>query len=194
MPLGPEPGLFLEGPAPVDPARLFELLGQGGTDMDTGVTTNLDEVFGGLRLWLGLHEPGIAGLAAQDAAAERGSVPYLAAFGGEHRMVLTVFLANAGGLAALARPPQDAVRFVDMVDIQSEFAEPFSLLVRRFGPDPAPAQRMLALVQGWDRAGRPSSAGLRIRAYPRDAQYSPAAGEQVLEQRSTRFVLDWPGK
>ncbi|PYN54271.1 MAG: hypothetical protein DMD94_15480, partial [Candidatus Rokuibacteriota bacterium] len=47
-------------------------------------------------------------------------------------------------------------------------------------------------ARAWDAAGRPTSSGLRIRALPIDATYTPNAAEHVVEKRWTRLVLDWP--
>jgi hypothetical protein len=73
-------------------------------------------------------------------------------------------------------------------------AEPraFELYVRGLGDSADIARRLCRHAQEWDSAGRPGSDGLRIRALPIAAGYVPAAGEQIIEKRWTRLVLDWP--
>ncbi len=67
----------------------------------------------------------------------------------------------------------------------------FELYVRGFGSG-ALEDRLRRHARAWDAAGRPTSSGLRIRALPIDATYTPNAAEHVVEKRWTRLVLDWP--
>ncbi len=65
------------------------------------------------------------------------------------------------------------------------------LNVRSYGPSPAVGQRLVDQVLAWDAAGRPSSEGLHIRAYPHDADYVPSANEFVVHKEQTQIVLHW---
>jgi protein-L-isoaspartate(D-aspartate) O-methyltransferase len=53
------------------------------------------------------------------------------------------------------------------------------------------AERLVAHVQAWAAAERPGGRDLRLRAYAREQDYQPRAGEVVVERRWTRFVLTW---
>jgi hypothetical protein len=67
-----------------------------------------------------------------------------------------------------------------------------TLRVRRFGPDEQLAERLIEHLSAWERAVRPSTTGLRIRAYPQEVPYTPSVGEIIIAKRWTRLVLDWP--
>ena len=70
----------------------------------------------------------------------------------------------------------------------------FPLYVRQFGSDESQARRLVDHVRAWDVAGRPSTDGLRVRAYRQEAEPVPLEeGDIVIEKRWTRLVLDWPG-
>ena len=49
----------------------------------------------------------------------------------------------------------------------------------------------LAQIRAWDAAGRPSFETMRIRAYPKDADYVPADGELLIEKPWTRLIVEW---
>jgi protein-L-isoaspartate(D-aspartate) O-methyltransferase len=68
---------------------------------------------------------------------------------------------------------------------------PFDLFLRSFGPDETLPQRLIGHIAAWDAAGRLSSEGLRIRAYPKDTDYVPSANEHVVVKQWTQLVLDW---
>ncbi|HVA92176.1 MAG TPA: hypothetical protein VNL71_20310 [Chloroflexota bacterium] len=67
-----------------------------------------------------------------------------------------------------------------------------TLSVRRFGPNEQLAQQLIEQLVAWDAAGRPSTKGLRIRAYPRDPAYVPSSNEVVIAKQYTDLVRDWP--
>lgn len=158
-PLGAEPGHFLqyEGDLPVDPAALLAAIRRGPGRPGPAVDVSPREIRGGLRLWLALYEPAAADVAALGPAAERMVLPPVTAFPG---MGGVPVLLGPGSLAALA--PAD---------------RPGAVLVRGYGPaGDELAARLLARVREWDAAGRPSSAGLTIRAHPRTGPVPGGAG------------------
>jgi hypothetical protein len=104
--------------------------------------------------------------------------------------VFAPVLLGETGLAALTRPPGQPTPLLNVNDLYTP-GPPFALFVRQFGADEAVAQRLIARVQAWDAAGRPSSDGLHIRAYRKDCDYVPSGGEIVIEKRWTQLVLDW---
>lgn len=95
-------------------------------------------------------------------------------------------LVEGASMSVLMRPPGQSLCLDEPMD-----SPPFELFVRSFGPDQTLAQRLIAQVTAWEAAGRPGTDGLRLRAYPRDVQDAPSAGEIVIEKRWTRLVLDW---
>jgi len=68
------------------------------------------------------------------------------------------------------------------------------LWVRNFGEDEGLARALIGHLVAWEAAGRPSTAGLRIRAYPPDAEPAGEADETVIVKGRMRLVLDWPSR
>jgi hypothetical protein len=52
-------------------------------------------------------------------------------------------------------------------------------------------RRLMALVQDWAAAGRPSDADLRISAYPRGAAPAAPPNAVAIDERWTTFLLEW---
>ena len=62
-----------------------------------------------------------------------------------------------------------------------------------FGSEgPELAARLAGHVRGWDAAGRPSLAGLRVSAYPAGTGPPGAQRGAVIDKQHTRLVLAWP--
>ncbi len=177
--LGDEPGVLLElgdGRA-VDTAALYAALGQPREAVATGVSMTLADVVDGLGLWLALHEPDVGRLTAIGAAVERGLVPALISFPG---MVATTVLVGERALAALVRP--DPATDVDRFDLR----------VQTFGPEADDlALRLAAHVHAWEAGGRPSTTGLRIRAYPQPADGDNDQTSIRIDTHHARLLLDW---
>lgn len=175
-PLGDQTGLFLKlgDERTVDAAALCAALGQPGQRVPLGVSVTPADVMGGLGLWLAMLDADVGQLSAFGAAADRSVVPALVRVPG---MSLTTVLVGDSGLAALARPDEDS-------DSGS------TLAAQSFGPADDLARRLAAHVRAWDRQGRPSTAELRIRAYPRDAMTDDTAS-MVIDKRHTRLLIDW---
>jgi len=185
--LGPEPGLYLsvDDPSRVDAGAIYALLTGPARDQPTVVRATPREVWRGLQLWLVLREPGLCGLSAEGEMAERGIVPCLLEISGGWKWCFTAGLLGEASLSVLMRPPDDSPAMDNPDD------SPLELFVRSFGPDNTSAQRLIEHVTAWDAAGRPSSEGLRIRAYPRDTDYAPSPNEAVILKRWMLLVLDW---
>lgn len=195
VPLGPDPGLELwsrAGSLP-DAATLYGWLTGPRRDWETNVAAALHEIIAGLWMWLALHEPELGRLYAWDDLAERDVVPPLIGLGDKRKVVFTPALLGGRGLAALMRPPGQPAPLGAYLELLTP-GPPFPLFVRQLGPDGSPARRLVARVRDWDAAGRPSSAGMRVRAYRRDSDYPPLAGEGeiIIEKQWTRLLLDWP--
>lgn len=192
--LGPDPNLTLEplDEYLIDTDMVYGLLMGASKAWPTGVEARIwDVLIGSLWTWLALHESRLCKLTAKGDLVEREIVPPLFGIDGKQSLTGTVVLLGENGLAALMRQPG---RPLPLVAMDKLFADdrPFPLFVRRFGSDDSIAQQLIAQVQAWDAAGRPSFEGMRIRSYPKDLDYQPAKGEFVVEKQWTRLVIEWP--
>jgi hypothetical protein len=193
--LGDEPLLFVQ-PADefsIDPDAAYGLLTGDSQDWATGVEITVRDAFE-LWTWLALREPQVCSLVAVGPdMIQRGIVPALTGVGGVWTSVSTIALYEETGLAALMRPPGQAVPLADVNKLAAD-RTPFSLYVRQFGADESLAQRLLARVRAWDAAGRPATDEMRVRAFPKDFAYAPVEGEFVVQKKWTRLVVDLPSK
>ena len=175
-PLGPESGLTIsvDDGIYVDGEAAYGLLSRPSTDRSTGVTASPGEVmFGGLALWLSLREPSLCILSADGQIADRGLVPCFMENSGEWRRCWTTGLLGDESLSVFTSSDNDD-----------------KLHVRSYGRGTEFSDRLVEQVSAWDAAGRPSSDGLRVRAYPEDTDYVPSTGEFVVNKRWTQLVLD----
>lgn len=185
--LGPEPGLSIlfHDVRSVDSEVTYKLLTGPHRDWPTGVNATRREIFGGLILWLALRERDSCWLVAEGAVAERAIVPDLFRFSGT--VCATAGLHEGTNMCVLMGPPGQC-----RPSEKAKEVPPFELFVRSFGPDDDVAHRLIEQITAWDTAGRPSTNGLRIRAYPMESDYVPSGAGVVISKRWTRLVLDWP--
>ena len=189
IPLGPDPGLVVsvDDPTKVDGEVVYRLLSGPSEYAPTGIYATPGEVmFGGLALWLSLHEPGFCVLSAEDQMADRGIVPGLMELSGEWRRCWTNGLLGDDGLCVFARPPDGYSASEQPVGFAG-----FELFVRGYGSWSDHAERLIQQVRRWEAAGRPANDRIRLRAYPIDTDYVPSAGEVVVRKRWTQLILDW---
>ena len=188
IPLGPDPGLVVsvDDPIKVDGEVVYRLLSGPSEYAPTGIYATPGEVmFGGLALWLSLHEPGFCVLSAEDQMADRGIVPGLMELSGEWRRCWTNGLLGDEGLCVFARPPDHSS------SEQPGVPQAFELYLQGYGSWTEHAERLIQQVRRWEAAGRPANDRIRLRAYPIDTDYLPSAGEVVVRKRWTQLVLDW---
>ena len=195
MPLGPTPGLVLglEEPRAIDAQQIYAHLIGPHTDRAISSRVTPQDIWGGINLWLVLHAPTMCHLTAMGALAQQNVVPdlfgvtstYQATLGLLEGTTLCVLVCSAAR-SANREPPADIQTCLE-VDAPAR-----TLSIRRFGPDEQLAERLIEHVSAWERAGRPSTMGLRIRAYPQEVPYMPSVGEIIIAKRWTRLVLDWP--
>lgn len=156
-------------------AAMLEQLNVEPGQRVSDVRVTAQDVWGGLGLWLALHEPHIAQLSATGPALERELVPPLIAFPG-HAVTSALIVGRA--LAALVR-------------LDCGEARTFELGARPFGPGgQALAHRLVEHVRAWDAHGRPSTGGLHISAYPRGTAV-PEHAATIIDKRYSRLVLSW---
>ncbi len=67
----------------------------------------------------------------------------------------------------------------------------WAFLLRGFSSLPLPVRLKGGLLLDWTTFGLPAQGNLRIRAYPRDQNYTPSRQELVIDKQWTRLVLDW---
>jgi protein-L-isoaspartate(D-aspartate) O-methyltransferase len=135
--LGGDPGLTVQlgEERSIGTDALYAALTQAGDDVRSDVRVTAQDVWGGLGLWLALHEPHIAQLSATGPALERELVPPLIAFPGH---AVTSALIAGRALAALVR-------------LDGGEAGSFELGARPFGPAGQPlAHRLVERVRAWD--------------------------------------------
>lgn len=132
-------------------------------------------------------------MTAEGDAADRGTIPdlfryfYASSPVGTVRLVSTLGVVGARGLCLFMRPSDEAP-----VAEGDPGRQPFDLFVRTFGTDDAFAERVIWQIRAWDAAGRPHPKEVRIRAYLKDAVYSPSEGDLVVDKPWSRLVLNWP--
>ncbi len=135
--------------ASIDAAAMFRAL--HGRIHDTHPIRHLDvrDAWNGFTMWLALHDDAFCRLSAQGASAAAGQVPNLVPGGASPYGVASTFgLGSAGELVLLAaRGPGD-------------------VMLRRFGSGASLTERLQNAVAGWDDAGRPGNAALRITIDP----------------------------
>jgi protein-L-isoaspartate(D-aspartate) O-methyltransferase len=188
IPLGPDPGLVVsvDDPTKVDGEVVYRLLSGPSEYAPTGIYATPGEViFGGLALWLSLHEPCFCVLSAEGQMADRGIVPGLMELSGEWRRCWTNGLLGDDGLCVFARPPDHSS------SEQPGVPHAFELYLQGYGSWPEHAERLIRQVRRWEAAGRPANDRIRLRACPIDTDYRPSAGEVVVRKRWTQLILDW---
>lgn len=178
--LGSEPGLavIVDHSGLVDAGGLYQSIRGDYRDQPTSVQINSgQELWGGLSLWLALHEPGFCWLEAVDAAAEHGIVPELFSVAALKKFSSTIGLLDGANICVLMRTPDDSSK----------------LSVRSFGSadSAALARRLIAQVVAWAAARRPLAEALQVRVYPVENAPIFAATQTVIDKRWTRLVLDW---
>jgi protein-L-isoaspartate(D-aspartate) O-methyltransferase len=195
--LGPEPGFYLEPMVeiPIDRDAVYGWLREPVRDWPADLESSAGDILNGsLWTWLGLHEPRICRLVAEDDWVDRQIMPPLLGFEAKKRSAQTVVLIGQNSAAALVRPPDQSVPIVPMEKLfepDSPASQPFPLFVRQLGPDDSGAKQLLAHIQSWKAAGSPTSNSMHIQVYPKNAAYQPGEDEVLLEKKWTRLAIRW---
>jgi len=175
VPLGTDGAITLGLPddrTVVSTHQVRGLLEEAQDTWPTGVDATPDDIHQGLHLWLAAHDAAICSVWSETT---KRSVPDL--FGQAERFRGTLGLLDHDGLALLAWRDEQ-LRHGDVVVCAVPDAEGTAL-------------RLVRHVQTWAANGRPQDDLLTIRAYPREHAPHVTAGDAVLEQRWTTFVLTW---
>jgi protein-L-isoaspartate(D-aspartate) O-methyltransferase len=181
MPLGPSGEMAISltpASAGLSPEAIYALVTSPRGRLFSGVRASASEVAEGLVLWLAAHEASMCSVWAAIGPGPGEAVPEL--FGSPGKWRASLGLVHWTGMAllgwALEQAPDEAGRD--------------ELVVRVFGSGLALAERLVERLEAWQAAGRPTDANLRIGAYPRE-KAPLAGGGAVVDQRWTRFLLDW---
>ena len=177
--VGGSGGLWLwwDGARSIDGVTIERLLADGYHEIATGRTATIAEIFGGLYLWVALHDPRFVQL----GSAVNSRVPWVLGLPGKLR--LTAGLTDETALCLLSTGQlAPATTFAD--------DRLLPLSVRGFG-DLALARALVDLIGAWDGAHRPATSDLRVTVYPMERPYSPSRDELVIDKRWSRLVLRW---
>ena len=149
----------------LDVSALRQVLAESPTELDTGVSPSMAELFDGLSLWLAIREP--RWFTMSESATATAPVLRDAPLSAPDTVV-TAGLLDEAGLALLTTRDGE-------------------LFVASHGSEDIAAD-LVKQVRAWDAAGRPGTPGLRIDAHPDHT----GAGEFVIDKGHCRFVLSWP--
>lgn len=208
--LGGQAGLFVnvDDDRELDTDALYAALAEPGEPVSITARLTLRDIWGGLALWLALHEPDAAGFGASGTAVELDLIPPLLSFSGQ---AMTLGVIGPGSLAMLAHSaPAAAGTPAGATGAEAGGADAGAadagggaggagaptgvaggeLVARGHGPGGAElAGRLAAQVDAWDLAGRPGSGRLRLRARPIGSAPDPSA--MAIEKRYVRVELHW---
>jgi protein-L-isoaspartate(D-aspartate) O-methyltransferase len=186
--LGSEPGLsiMVEERDLINAEVIYKVLTAPGKNLATTIQAAPGEIFCGLKLWLALREPGFCSLNAEGELTKPDIVSDLFRFSSKSEFRGSIGLAEKDSLCLLTPPPDQPPLLKPIDD-----APPCVLFVQSFGPDETLAHRLIKQIVAWDAAGRPSTEGLCIRAYPEDSKYAPSANEFIVQKQFSQLVLDW---
>jgi protein-L-isoaspartate(D-aspartate) O-methyltransferase len=197
LPLG-QPGWHVQA----DDGRALDIDGlhQALTGPATDVPTDL--MVAGLQelsdadLWLTLTQPRLTRLTVMNSRVAKPVRAPLQPLGG---------LADAepgmapGRLAVAALVPgrdePDPAGHVTAAGAASGTGRGARVVVRGYGPGGPDLARSLAeRALAWHRLGRPGTAGLTLRAFPRDAVLAASPGRVVLDRGPLRLAVGWPAR
>lgn len=148
-----------------------------------GLNATVSQIFSGFYLWLALRERGFARLSI-DGGSRSDRIRCLVHFPG--KPCSTAGLVTTTG-AAFMMPPREWTPCPDPI-LQSS---PVQVRAGTFGEDDSPARRLTEEAVAWVAAGRPSTAGLRVRAFRPGVPVSAADGEHLIPKASTTLLLGW---
>jgi protein-L-isoaspartate(D-aspartate) O-methyltransferase len=166
-------GVTVTFDADVDATAIPDLLAGPARVDELGLSITRDEIFGGLALWLALHDPGfctVDGVWSKDADPP---LPMAASF--------------PSGAAMVGWSPAsfDGATLSVLVQMDDRLA------VHMFGSQPG-TDRFSEAISRWDGSGRPSRQSLRLRVDPGSPPGEDKDGFVVIPKRWTTVVIDWP--
>lgn len=193
IPTGPGDRLVLTSlqPMPVDERIFSQWLTARGEAYPTGVKVMIWEL-AGILTWLTIRSPdGIANLSAMGDAADDIVSLALIAMKGQGKRVETFLKILPGSAAAMTRPPDAEIDWLNFEQPEEEGApeQPFEVYVQQLGSIPEAAQILVRMIQAWDAAGRPNNSRLRLRGIPAGKPVHLLEGEFLIERPWTNFIV-----
>jgi protein-L-isoaspartate(D-aspartate) O-methyltransferase len=175
IPLGPDGTRLLIGASdelPLSREAIEALLEARARLVPSGIMLTGAELREGLHLWLVAHLPNAYMLWGG------ASVPDL------------FHLDRSGAHGTLCVMDSHSVVVLARADDMAELWQPVVLTPN--GGE-ALARQLVQLLRAWDAAGRPMDSDVELRAYPVIDRLAARPGETAIDQRWTRFVLNWSG-
>jgi protein-L-isoaspartate(D-aspartate) O-methyltransferase len=190
--LGPEPGLLLStasaGAQSVPPETAYDWLTGPYQDTRTGLQITRHEVPPSLSFWVSVHEPQACELLVDSESALRAQAACLLEYQGSRPGCMSLGVLDPAGLCLLWLAPARLLG-KDNPDTPRE------LWFRTYGPASRTAVRatLQQHLNNWHAAGRPGTAGMRVRVYA--LGQLPPAGSGIVQvtKRWSTLVIDWPG-
>jgi protein-L-isoaspartate(D-aspartate) O-methyltransferase len=159
----------------IDADMLPTILARDARERVLDATIIPDELFGGLALWLALHDPGYCSLDAVWRGGDAPRIPMASTFpSGEATVGWSPASFEGSSLAVLGRGPR-------------------GLAVHVFGEDVEHAERLAESVMQWDAAGRPGSRSLAVRVHPASEPIPDTEGLVKIEKQWTTILIEWQG-
>lgn len=157
-----------------DAADVPEIVTRRAVERRLVPTFSADETFGGLALWLALHDPGYCTLDAAWRKDETPPIPVVATFrSGDSMIGWSPASFDGLSLAVLGR-------------------EDHQLAVHAYGDDTAAAERFAYTITDWDVAGRPGSGLLTLRVHPVSEPIDNTEGLIAIQKQWTTLLVRWP--
>lgn len=179
-------------PLPVDAPSMTTWLANPGAPLTTRVHARTFDILSDLLLWVRLNAGGAwASLTADGETAVLHKLPVLVAWGGDAKYTETMLYFSSLGAAALFRPSSGGINWTNwnLPEKEQPPDPPFEIGVLPLGEDPQIAASIVAIIQQWADAGRPSTNQLHIRAVPADQTSRLEAGEFLIDRPWTKLVL-----
>ncbi len=138
------------------------------------MSVSMEELWGGLALWLALHDPGYCTLDTYWPREDDPPVPVAAAFpSGGVKVGWSPASFDGASLAVLVRGPSGVAAL-------------------SFGKDLRCAERLVERAGQWVAVGRPSSQSLAMQVVRTSAPAPEDDGWVKIEKRWTTIFVRWP--
>ena len=181
--IGPEPGLQLQYNAKytLEPEKIYEWLTGPSQDWDSSVEATWQEI-AKPGLWFRLLETDYGIISASPQVEDQSIVPPLFVWPGKWRNSRGIL--NSDGLA-LAMVPLDQLAS----PINQNKPTRLPIRVRSFGTGEQAAQKLLQIIEDWNRTGRLAQDINYIKAMPKTVDYQPAENETITLKQWTKLAV-----
>ncbi len=198
--IGTENPLYMQ-PAdggPVDADAFAAALAGPAVDVPAGLELTDPMALADLDMWLTLTQPGLGRVTMLPAPGEWLPLQGAAEVVGEDDPAEPLRLAAMLPSGGLLTQPTDPHRLGIALLLPGELAHERlegtpAVVVRGHGPGgPALASRVAGLATVWDELGRPGTANLLLRVWPRGTQPRYTTGDAVFERPNVLVEAGWP--